>query len=101
MSYHQLGYDVEIDTPLGTQKVSFDLEKLAQDFAAQAVDAGWPRFEAKVSEALPKFVRQATDEVRPELEEFRNTTLVQLGLGASVLAALVVGAIVVTGGDTT
>jgi hypothetical protein len=77
MSYAMaaLGYDVIIDTPIGQQTVSFDLDKVSADVAAAVSEKAWPIAEQKARQALPSFVDQAVTEARPYLHEERDAIL--------------------------
>jgi hypothetical protein len=79
VSYTQLGYDIELQTPLGRQKVSFDLDKVARDMAEAATREAWPRIEAKATEALPRFVDQAIVRARPSVRSERDIAIRQAG----------------------
>jgi hypothetical protein len=78
MSYavqQALGYDVIIDTPIGQQTVSFDLDKVSADVAQAVADKAWPIAEAKARAALPTFVAQGVEEARPYLHQERDELL--------------------------
>lgn len=87
-----LGYDVEIDTPLGTRTVSFDLEKVSDDVTTQLVSDVWPKLEKRARASLPAFVNQAVTHARPEVEKERDKLVGKLALLTGLLAATVVGA---------
>lgn len=71
MSYaYALGYDVDIDTPVGTQTVSFDLDKVSQDVSEAMVAKSWPLVEARAHQSLPMFVDQAVVEAKPHLDAY-------------------------------
>ena len=48
MSYAALGYDIIIGTPVGNQKISIPIEKIARDAGTMAVAAAWPPIQAKI-----------------------------------------------------
>ena len=77
MSYTGFGYDIILSTPLGKQKVSFDLDKVGRDIAAVAVDEAWPRLESRARQAWPSFVDQAIAKARPAVRSERDVTIRQ------------------------
>lgn len=87
-----LGYDVEIDTPLGKQTVSFDLEKVSKDVTKQLVSDAWPQLETKARQAIPTFVADAMTHARPEVEAQKKQLVQQAGLLVGLLAVSVIGA---------
>lgn len=87
-----LGYDVEIDTPLGTRTVSFDLEKVSDDVTTQLIADAWPKVEDKARAALPAFVNQAVTHARPDIERERDMLVGKLALLTGMLAVSVIGA---------
>lgn len=82
-----LGYDVLVDTPIGQQTFSFDLEKVSADVAQAVGDKAWPIAEAKARAALPSFVEQAVAEARPYLHEERDAILGKVATTGLVLIA--------------
>lgn len=87
-----LGYDVELDTPLGKRTVSFDLEKLSDDVTTQLVADGWPKIQQKAQAALPQLVSEAIVYARPEVDSQRKRLVKQGAVLVGLLAVAVIGA---------
>lgn len=71
MSYamQALGYDLVIDTPVGAQTISFDIDKVGADLAQTVTTHAWPLLETKARAALPSFVDQGVAHAAPQLQE--------------------------------
>jgi len=102
-----LGYDVQIDTPIGVQTVSFDLDKVSKDVATAVVAEAYPLVEQRARKSLPSFVNEGYSHAQPLIR--KEVTHVEdrakkLGLelaaglalsivGANLLSALLTGAV--------
>lgn len=100
-----LGYDVQIDTPIGVQTVSFDLDKVSKDVATAVVNEAYPQLEKKAKASLPSFVDAAYQHAQPHIaKELTNVEgrakkigvelIVGLGVtlvGASLLSSWLTG----------
>lgn len=100
MSYAALGYDIVIGTPVGNQKISIPLEKMAKDAATMALDAAWPPLQQKLHAELPNLLSQAQDaavsaavnklwpQMRPKLQVELDSAIDKGSTEAQKIAAL-------------
>lgn len=73
MSYRSaLGYDIDINTPLGVQKVSFDLDKVSKDVSDAIVAQAYPQFESRARQSIPTFVQDAYKSAQPLIVKERD-----------------------------
>ena len=67
-----LGYTLYIKTPVGTQKVTIPLEKLASSAADAAMSAAWPVVEKKLLATLPGLLDTVVNRAKNELPVFMD-----------------------------
>lgn len=71
-----LGYDIELDTPVGVQTVSFDLQKVSNDLTSQLIADAWPKVMVEAEKSMPVLVDQAYAAAAPHLYAERDQALV-------------------------
>lgn len=89
-----LGYDIDIDTPLGKQTVSFDLDQVSKDVSDAIIKEAWPKLEVRAAQALPAFMDVAVEEAKP------HALKAVLVLSAAITVSVFLGAKLAKGGSS-